>query len=109
MRILAAVVVFLAACSTTALAENSSGPWGMSVSHGSQAAAINRSLAPGQASLASKHLRPTVIRNQDYWCVPYARAVSGISLRGNAWTWWQGAKGGLSAGQRAGNWRGHRP
>jgi hypothetical protein len=27
------------------------------------------------------------------WCVPFARNVTGVSLRGNAKTWWQGAKG----------------
>ena len=26
-------------------------------------------------------------------CVPYAREVSGIALRGDAWTWWQQAEG----------------
>jgi len=26
-------------------------------------------------------------------CVPYARAVSGIELRGDAWLWWQAAEG----------------
>lgn len=26
-------------------------------------------------------------------CVPYARAVSGVELRGDAWTWWQAAEG----------------
>ncbi len=26
-------------------------------------------------------------------CVPYARKVSGISIRGNAWTWWRTADG----------------
>ncbi len=26
-------------------------------------------------------------------CVPYARHVSGILMRGDAWTWWQSAKG----------------
>ena len=26
-------------------------------------------------------------------CVPYARAVSGIGIRGDAWTWWTEAKG----------------
>ncbi|MGH6717979.1 MAG: CHAP domain-containing protein [Alphaproteobacteria bacterium] len=26
-------------------------------------------------------------------CVPYARARSGIALRGDAWTWWAGAEG----------------
>jgi surface antigen len=26
-------------------------------------------------------------------CVPYARAISGVSLFGDAWTWWQKAAG----------------
>ena len=26
-------------------------------------------------------------------CVPFARAVSGIEIRGNAWTWWNQAEG----------------
>lgn len=31
-------------------------------------------------------------------CVPYARAVSGVSLRGDAWTWWDGAAGRYARG-----------
>lgn len=27
------------------------------------------------------------------WCVPFARDASGVSLRGNAGTWWNAAKG----------------
>lgn len=27
------------------------------------------------------------------WCVPFARMVSGLDLRGNAKTWWKAAKG----------------
>jgi hypothetical protein len=27
------------------------------------------------------------------WCVPFARAITGVSLRGNARTWWSQAKG----------------
>jgi hypothetical protein len=27
------------------------------------------------------------------WCVPFARAVSGVDIRGNAKTWWDQAKG----------------
>lgn len=27
------------------------------------------------------------------WCVPFARAVSGVEIRGNAKTWWEQAKG----------------
>jgi surface antigen len=26
-------------------------------------------------------------------CVPYARSISGVSIRGDAWTWWQTAAG----------------
>jgi surface antigen len=26
-------------------------------------------------------------------CVPYARQVSGVNIRGNAWTWWEQAAG----------------
>jgi hypothetical protein len=29
----------------------------------------------------------------DLQCVPYARMVSGINLRGDAYTWWNGAEG----------------
>jgi hypothetical protein len=27
------------------------------------------------------------------WCVPFARAVSGITIHGDAWTWWDKARG----------------
>lgn len=27
------------------------------------------------------------------WCVPFARAISGVNIRGNAKTWWDQAKG----------------
>ncbi len=33
-------------------------------------------------------------------CVPYARKVSGISIRGDAWTWWRSAKGRYRRGNR---------
>jgi len=33
-------------------------------------------------------------------CVPYARAVSGINIRGDAWTWWDQADGHYAKGQR---------
>jgi surface antigen len=32
-------------------------------------------------------------------CVPFAREVSGISLRGDAWTWWRAASGLYDRGQ----------
>ena len=33
-------------------------------------------------------------------CVPYARQVSGIQIRGDAWTWWDQAAGRYSRGTR---------
>ena len=33
-------------------------------------------------------------------CVPYARIVSGIQIRGDAWTWWDQAKGRYARGNR---------
>jgi CHAP domain. len=33
-------------------------------------------------------------------CVPYARQVSGIDLRGDAWTWWGNAAGRYERGKK---------
>ena len=33
------------------------------------------------------------------WCVPYARAESGIQLSGDAWEWWDAAAGRYDRGQ----------
>ena len=33
-------------------------------------------------------------------CVPFARAVTGIDIRGDAWTWWSAAAGRYARGQR---------
>jgi surface antigen len=33
-------------------------------------------------------------------CVPYARQVSGIDLRGDAWTWWSHAEGRYARGKK---------
>lgn len=33
-------------------------------------------------------------------CVPYARQVSGIQIRGDAWTWWSQAEGKYARGDR---------
>ncbi|MEZ5796706.1 MAG: CHAP domain-containing protein [Paracoccaceae bacterium] len=32
-------------------------------------------------------------RGERVWCVPFARTMSGVEIRGNAETWWAGAKG----------------
>lgn len=33
-------------------------------------------------------------------CVPYARKVSGVNIRGDAWTWWSQAEGRYARGSR---------
>jgi hypothetical protein len=33
-------------------------------------------------------------------CVPYARAVTGLDIRGDAWTWWEGAAGNYARGSQ---------
>ncbi len=38
--------------------------------------------------------RPAIVKSaRPLECVPYARELSNIALRGNAWTWWQKAEG----------------
>jgi len=55
-----------------------------------------RQLNPyGQRSLESARVAdPKIVSGaRRVQCVPYARRLSGLSLRGDAWTWWPGAKG----------------
>ena len=42
---------------------------------------------------------PAPGRDEDWSCVPYARARSGLSLRGDAWQWWDAAAGRYPRGQ----------
>ena len=45
--------------------------------------------------------RPSIVRvSRPLQCVPYARDLSKIALRGNAWTWWTKAKGQYRRGAR---------
>lgn len=39
-------------------------------------------------------------RGQRVWCVPFARTASGVNISGNAATWWSGARGEYSRGQK---------
>lgn len=40
------------------------------------------------------HLPPQIIAaSAPLECVPYARAISSVSIRGDAWTWWRAAAG----------------
>lgn len=41
---------------------------------------------------------PTPPEGEFQYCVPYARAVSGVEIFGDAWTWWEAAKGRYARG-----------
>ena len=49
----------------------------------------------GPAALASSRIAdPKIISgSRRVQCVPYARRISGLNIRGDAWSWWPGAKG----------------
>lgn len=52
--------------------------------------------ADDQARAALKAAVQVAVENRPrgrLWCVPFARAVTGVDLRGNAKTWWHQAKG----------------
>jgi hypothetical protein len=61
------------------------------------------------AAIAPKPLATQIITDQipgssfpadgQWQCVPYARAVSGIELYGDAWTWWARAEGKFTRAQ----------
>ena len=44
-------------------------------------------------ALAFVEVKEKKAKGQRVWCVPYARTLSGVQLRGNAGTWWNAAKG----------------
>ena len=51
-------------------------------------------------ALAPSPLRPFPPTHDFVDCVPYARAVSGLSLYGDAWTWWDHAEGRYGRGHK---------
>lgn len=53
---------------------------------------------PRGEQLAS--LGPVQVLSQKISCVPYARELSGLEIRGDAWTWWDGASGLYDRGSR---------
>ncbi len=50
------------------------------------------------ASLSGVSLGAVEVFAKKISCVPYARDVSGIEIRGDAWTWWDGAAGHYARG-----------
>lgn len=53
-----------------------------------------------EASLTAAALRPYPVTDQFQQCVPFARAVSGVELYGDAWSWWPQAAGRYDRGKR---------
>ena len=50
---------------------------------------------------ATPHGMPRIVKvSEQLECVPYARAMSGIPIRGNAWTWWNQAEGRFRRAER---------
>ncbi|MGD1879457.1 MAG: CHAP domain-containing protein [Kiloniellaceae bacterium] len=63
-----------------------------------EAAAAGLSLLPEAPALP--RARPVVMKaSRPLQCVPYARQLSGIALRGDAWTWWKKADGRYEKGK----------
>lgn len=50
-------------------------------------------LDPDRQQLALVEVQQLQSKGQRVWCVPFARNVSGVDIRGNANTWWGKAKG----------------
>lgn len=68
---------------------------------------IPASLAPAVAatllailSVAARAVAPEPMAPGGGECVPFARLMSGIQLHGDAWTWWDQAKGRYRRGSR---------
>ena len=50
------------------------------------------SIDPVREAMALREAAVLRAKGQRVWCVPFARNVSGINIRGNAHTWWGKAK-----------------
>lgn len=74
--LLCAAALSLSACSGT--------PRMQEIGHGS--------IDPVREAMALREVASLRAQGQRVWCVPFARNVSGIDIRGNAHTWWGKAK-----------------
>ena len=64
------------------------------------AALLGLTLLPASARAGSFAMPPDGSEPSPFLqCVPYARAVSGIEIRGDAWTWWDQAAGRYRRGE----------
>ncbi len=77
--LLCAAALILSACAGT--------PRTQEIDHGS--------IDPAREAMALREAATLRAKGARVWCVPFARNVSGINIRGNAHTWWGKAKGGF--------------
>ncbi|MBF0168873.1 MAG: CHAP domain-containing protein [Alphaproteobacteria bacterium] len=63
------------------------------------AALIAAAPLPSQAAKSSAKPQVQKTQTQKWQCVPFARLNSDITLRGDAWRWWQAAEGQYTRGQ----------
>ncbi len=94
-------VLFVAGCAGQPAVQKakSSAPRAVVAGPGQQTAALPRVGVPDTSVFARPSTR-ILTPPRPLQCVPYAREVSGIEIRGDAWTWWRSAKGHYRTGQQ---------
>ncbi|MFD2740294.1 CHAP domain-containing protein [Sulfitobacter aestuarii] len=55
---------------------------------------------PGRGAMALREVERLRAKGRRVWCVPFARNVSGIDIRGDAKTWWPQAQGRFEQGHQ---------
>jgi surface antigen len=60
---------------------------------GADADKIYAQAVVAQSSPTTRPQTRVITASAPLQCVPYARRISNVSIRGNAWTWWQSAEG----------------
>lgn len=83
LLLICAIMGLLGACSTTM--SSKSAPAGLKLEE--------PGIDPDRQQMAFVEVNQKKARGERVWCVPYARTLSGVELRGNAGTWWNAAKG----------------
>lgn len=106
MRALAvAVTLLVAGCAGQPVthvahkAKPAAAPRPVIIAPNQQTAALPRTGIPDTSAFARPSTR-ILIPPRPLQCVPYARRVSGIDIRGDAWTWWRTAKGHYRTGRQ---------
>lgn len=59
----------------------------------------NDQIDPARLAFAMREAESLRSRGARVWCVPFARNLSGVEIRGNARTWWKQAQGRFEVGK----------